>query len=94
VSRNKVQLDSGDVPQKAKPDEEPQVPAQQEELHYGDADEHVPEAGGGQVPASAGIGVPGRDIECNPTVPEPKAKGVDENQESDLGGDGIAQPSG
>jgi hypothetical protein len=92
VSRNEFQVDSGDVPEKAKPDEEPQIPAQQEELYNRYADEHVPEAGGGQVPRSTGHGIPGRSVEPDPTVPEPRAQRVDNKQKPDLDWDGIAQP--
>ena len=42
MSRDKVEINSGDLPQKAKPDEEPHIPSQEDELQDRDADEHVP----------------------------------------------------
>src|SRR4029077_15110628 len=59
VSRYEVQVDSGDVPQKAKPDEESHVPTQKDAPQEWNADKHIPDPSQGQVPASAGIGVPG-----------------------------------
>lgn len=92
VCWNKAQLDSGDLPEKAKPDEQPHVPAQEDELQDGDADENVPETGRGKVPASPRQGVPCRDFDGNSALPQPQAKSVDKSQETNLGGDGIAKP--
>ena len=82
------------MPEKAKPDEEPQVPAQEEELDDGDADEHVPEAGGAQIPQSARYGIPNGGVRSDPTVPEPQANRIDKEYGRDLDGDGVAQPDG
>ena len=68
------------------------VPPQENELHDGNADEHVPVAGGGQLPASTWHGIPGRGVERDPTVPKPEADRVDSNHEPDLHRNGIAQP--
>jgi hypothetical protein len=38
---NEVQVDPGDLPEESVPDEAPQVPAQQDELSDGNADEHA-----------------------------------------------------
>jgi hypothetical protein len=94
VSRNEIKVDSGDLPEKTKPDEEPQIPAQKDELQNGDADEHIPETSRGKVPASTGIGIPSRGLHSDPNLPEPEAESVDNKQEPDLGGHGIAQPHG
>ena len=43
------------------------------------------------MPAPTRIAIPARGVDCDPTVPEPQAKGVDKNQEADVGGNGIAK---
>src|SRR5215469_1218045 len=94
MGRNEIQLYAGHLPEKAKPDKEPPVPAKKYKLYDGDAYKHVPIAGKRQVPAPPWLRVPGCSLNPDPIVPEPQAKYVDKNKESDLGGDGITQPNG
>src|SRR6185369_7266619 len=91
VSRDEFQVDPRDVPEETKPDEDPQIPTQENELHNGDTDKHVPETGGGKMPASAGSRIPSPSVDWDPKVPEQKAKSVDQNQEANFGWNGIAQ---
>src|ERR1700756_4031444 len=77
VCRNEVKVDSRDLPQEAKPDEQPHVPAQQDELQDGDADENIPETRRGKVPASPRQGIPSRGFDGNSAMPQPQAKSVD-----------------
>src|SRR5690349_20303675 len=58
VSRNQPEVQSGEMPKEAKPDEEPHVPTQQNELENGYADKHIPETGSGQVKASSALRIP------------------------------------
>ena len=54
MSRYEVQVDPVDLPKKSKPDEEPHVPAQQNELKDGETDEDVPITGGSEIPIVSG----------------------------------------
>src|SRR5215472_8162289 len=58
MSGNEVYVESGDLPEKAIPNEESQIPAQENKLEDGDAHEHIPVTRGREVPPSAGNGVP------------------------------------
>jgi hypothetical protein len=72
-----VQVDSGDLPEKAKSDEQPQTPAQKNELQDGNAYEHVPETSGREIPTLAWHSVPGRRVKSDPAVPDPQTYGID-----------------
>ena len=75
---------------KRKPNEESHVPAQKDELKDRDADQHIPEASGSQLPASTGQGIPSCDIDGNAAMPHPQANSVDTKKKSHLEADGIA----
>jgi hypothetical protein len=89
-----MQVQSGHTPEKAIPDEEPHIPAQEQELQDRDAYKHVPVTGEGQIPAAAWHRVPSWEINTESAVPEPQSKRVNRDKERDFDGDGITQPGG
>src|SRR4029453_13073187 len=88
---NQIEVDAGHAPEKTKPDEESHVPAQQDELHDGNADEDVPHAGRSERPASTGRGIPGGLADRDATIPKRQAENVDTGDERELHGDGVPQ---
>src|SRR5215469_13621950 len=89
MGRNEIQVESRYLPEKAKPDEEPQVPAQEHKLRDRDTDKNVPVASRSQVPASVWQRIPRCGVDRDSTVPEPQAKRIDNNEKSDFDWDGI-----
>lgn len=87
-----MQIHSGNLPKEAKPDKKPEVPPQKDELDDWNTHEYVPVTSGSQTPASARVGIPGRDVKSDPAIPEPQAKSVDNKQKPQLDRDGVAQP--
>src|SRR3954462_8546201 len=91
---DEVKFDPGDVPKKAIPDKQPQIPAQQQELKQRNAHENIPKACWSQVPACAGHCIPGRGLSPNAPVPNPKTDGIDKDKEPKLERYGIAELDG
>src|SRR5262249_41863050 len=90
MSGDQVEIQAGDLPEKAKPDEKPEIPAEEDELNERDADQYVPEARRGQAPAPAWIAVPGGRLESEPARPEREADAIDQDDETDFERNGIA----
>ena len=82
-----------DLPEEPCPDEQAEVPAQQDELEHRQGDEEVPPAGEPRPQGRAlGYRVPGRHLERHVRPPEDQhADDVDEGEDQDLGAHGVAQ---
>ena len=93
VRRDQVQVQPRHAPEKAAPDEQAVVPAQQEELEDRQADEDEVDARPGKAEAAAGgdVGIPGRDRQCDLLPPEQVSDDQTERQQADFNHDRVAQ---
>jgi len=89
---NEIQVDARYLPEKAEPDEESEIPSQQDELHDGKGDEDIPVTGWRQAPPAFRQGIPSGGVQRNAAIPQPQAHGVSDNQDTGFEWDRIANP--
>ncbi len=96
VRRHQVQSDPRHLPEQPRPDEDPVVPAAQQELEQRQADVAVPRAGEREAqPVRRGGRVPRGRIERHVLTPDDgDADDVDDGDQQQLGRNRIAQPIG
>jgi hypothetical protein len=95
VGRRQAQVETGDLPEQEKPDEEPEEPTKGHELEDGDADVGVPLPGEGQA-AAGGVHdrVPGRGGEAQVLLPEYPSEPEYSHGEDQLDGHRISEAYG
>ena len=96
MRRFQLQIHARHLPEEACPDEEPEIPAQAQELKHGHADESRPPAGEPRVQLPIRCrGIPAVHVERHLIAPyERDAYRVHENDQQQLRHDRVAQPQG
>ena len=91
---NQAQLDARHLPEKARPDEQPKIPAAQQELEDRQAHVAIPHPGERELRALGGrCRVPGGRVERHVVAPDDQdADPIDEGDQQHLGEHRVAQP--
>jgi hypothetical protein len=92
MRRNDLQIQPRHLPQEAEPDQQPEIPAQENELEERNADERIPVAGQRQLqPAVLDCAVPRCGAQCNLAAPQPQSHSEDQDQQPQLDRHRVAQ---